>query len=194
MLTKPAIKLPFAAPLEDLEPFSHVFHRWIQDDVIPGMPLDVADYTHVPRGPSIILIGHEADHVIDQSEGPIGLVYNRKRRLEGTDEERLSACLGRLVIAARLLVSAPELGGTLAFAGDRLRLVFNDRLAHPNDDAGFAALAPVVEQVLAQAWGTAPQLARDTEDPRHRLTVHARFAAPVGLDEIAERLAVSAAT
>lgn len=33
-----------------------VFHRWIQRGGIPEMPIDVADYAHIPAGPGVILV------------------------------------------------------------------------------------------------------------------------------------------
>ena len=63
-----AIKL-FVAPDPtvpvDLEPFTPLFHEFIQKASVPGLLIDVADYAHVPNGPGIILIGNEVDYGID---------------------------------------------------------------------------------------------------------------------------------
>ena len=77
--------------------FIPVFHRWIQEDLVPGIPLDVADYRHVPNGPGVILIGHDADWGMDQHEGPLGLIYNHKRNLQGSDQEKLVFVLKQLL-------------------------------------------------------------------------------------------------
>ena len=42
-----------------------VFHRWIQTQAVDGLLIDVADYTHLPTGPAVILIAHEGQYSID---------------------------------------------------------------------------------------------------------------------------------
>ena len=45
-----------------LEPLIPVFHGWIENQVAKDeLLIDVADYSHVPAGPGIVLIGHEAN-------------------------------------------------------------------------------------------------------------------------------------
>ncbi len=56
-----------------------IFHRWIQDHVCPELLIDVADYRHVPNGPGVMLIGHEANYSLDMTKGRLGLLYNRKQ-------------------------------------------------------------------------------------------------------------------
>jgi len=159
----------------DLDPeiFAAIFTRWIQDDVGGGRPYDVADYTHVPDGPLVCLIGFEADHVIDEIEGPFGLLYNRKREGPGDDDRaRLFACLRELREAALRLEKEEEVAGALRFDATNLRLVFNDRLAQPNDDATFAGLRDAIETAAAEVFGVEATARRDDADPRTRLTVH----------------------
>ena len=49
----------------DLAAYVPIFHGWIQCKILDGVPIDVADYAHVPDGPGVMLIGHEADRSID---------------------------------------------------------------------------------------------------------------------------------
>ena len=72
----------------DLAPVIPVFHSWIQDQIFAELLLDVADYRHVHHGPGLMLIGHEADYSLDQTDGVLGLRYNRKAPLPGTNLER----------------------------------------------------------------------------------------------------------
>src|SRR4029077_431582 len=76
-----AIKLFATRPIarEELPPFIGVFHRFIQEAVVPGLLVDVADYAHVPDGPGVILIGHDVDYGIDLAGGRTGLLTTRKR-------------------------------------------------------------------------------------------------------------------
>ncbi|TVR15596.1 MAG: hypothetical protein EA401_02555 [Planctomycetota bacterium] len=150
-----------------------VFHRWIQEDVVGGIPLDVADYRHVPNGPGVLLIGHDADWGVDEHEGPHGLIYNHKRNLQGeTDADRIAFCVQQLLHAVKVLHSEDSLD--IRFSSERLRLVFNDRLQQPNDDSTFEALRPAIETALSQVFGEQVEamIERDTTDPRWRLTVH----------------------
>jgi len=47
------------APGANLEPLIPVFHSWIENQNGDELLIDVADYTHVPAGPGVVLIGHE---------------------------------------------------------------------------------------------------------------------------------------
>lgn len=191
-IDKLLVKFFAVEPPERIADAIDVFHRWIQEDAIDGMPLDVADYAHVPDGPGIILIGHEADHAVDETEGPVGYLYRRKRGLVGSDEERVTAALAAAVAAARLLCADARLG--LKLDASRVRLTFNDRLAQPNTDAGWAAVAPAIEAALRTAYGDVDvMLEREANDPRARLTVTAGAPGPLGIDALAERLAPSRA-
>src|SRR5208282_5773091 len=57
-----------------------VFHRWIQRGGLPEMPIDVADYVHLPAGPGVILVCQEAAYSLDNNDGRLGLLYQRKTR------------------------------------------------------------------------------------------------------------------
>ena len=76
----------------DPERFIELFHRWVATQAMAEMLIDVADYRHVPNGPSVVLVGHEADYVLDNTGGRYGLVYNRKAPLDGNDGPLLTLC------------------------------------------------------------------------------------------------------
>ncbi|MEE3185869.1 MAG: hypothetical protein VX310_08895, partial [Gemmatimonadota bacterium] len=80
-----------------------VFHRWIQENRIPGTLIDVHDYTHVPDGPGVLLVAHEWHLRTDEAGGRIGLEYELKREGSGTLDERLrEAIVGVFAAAAAL--------------------------------------------------------------------------------------------
>jgi len=141
-----------------LEPSEHfevealipVFHRFIRDQVIKELLIDVVDYSHVPDGPGVVLIGHAADYYIGTLDGAYGLVYSRKRGGPGP-EARLEDALRRLINAARLLEQ--ENGLKLRFKSAELSLRLTDRLHAPNDDATFAASKAEVEALFARVYG-----------------------------------------
>jgi len=78
--------------------FIPVFHRFIRENVLDELAIDVADYGHVHEGPGVVLIGHAYDYYWDLGEGRPGLVYTRKREAPAPD--------ARLTDAVRRYVSA----------------------------------------------------------------------------------------
>jgi hypothetical protein len=144
-----------------LEALIPVFHRWIKDGVLPELMIDVANYLHVPEGPGVVLIGHGSDYFMDQGEGRLGLLHNRKRagppqaartpeRSEGANDtldERLTDLARRTLHAAALLEGDPTLAGKLRFATGELLFRVNDRLGAPSSDATFVAVRPELEEL-----------------------------------------------
>jgi len=92
--------------LEELIP---IFHRWIQQKRTSNLLIDVADYSHVPAGPGILLVAHEGNYMVDDLGGRRGLTFYRKQPLAGGMGERLlavareaaSASLSSLLILVR---------------------------------------------------------------------------------------------
>lgn len=125
-----------------------VFHRWIREDSLPGLSIDVADYKHVPDGPGLLLMGHEGDYAWDARYGRLGLVYKHKREWPTeTVEDRLALVWERGKQAVALLQAAPELQG-LSFCIDEVELSFPDRLNVPNTPETFATLQDTIAVVL----------------------------------------------
>ena len=142
-----------------------VFHRWIQTSTVPELLIDVADYSHVPHGPGVMLIGHEAYYSLDMGKGRLGLLYQRKARMEGPDVENLNAAWQTVRAAADLLEQEPEFRGKLQFRRDEVAITLNDRLLYPNTAATWVAAEPVLCAVL-----DGYTLVRN-EDPRERFAV-----------------------
>lgn len=143
-----------------------LFHGWIQARGLDGVPIDVADYKHVPDGPGIMLIGHEADRSIDFGEGRPGVVYQRKRDLGGTLEERFALTLEAVDRTAADIEADPAAGGVV-FDRDEILVRINDRLAAPNDDDTLAAIGPALEAALARVRpGRTATVVRVADDPK----------------------------
>lgn len=165
-----------------------LFHRWIQEHRLEGTLIDVADYAHVPDGPGVVLIGFEADYYLDSAEGPAGLLYSRKRPLEGALPARLRTALRAALDACAKLEAEPEFEGSVRFRGDEALFIANDRLLAPNTEEAFAALRPPLEETFRALWGGEVRLEREAGDPRRRLSVRARSARPAGVAELLGRL------
>jgi len=70
----------------NLEPLIPVFHNWIENQNGEELLIDVADYSHVPAGPGVVLIGHEGNYSVDNTDGRLGVRYNRKAAQDGDNQ------------------------------------------------------------------------------------------------------------
>lgn len=160
-----------AAPLapERLVP---VFHRCIQQGLLPGLPIDVADYAHVTPGPGVLLVGHEGSWAWGDDDGVRALSYYARRPFGASFGERLRTVLARAVAAAAVVAASPELDGAVSFPGSGLTVFANDRLRAPNTAQGAEALRAAVLPVLDALWpGTDWTVAVAHDDPRARLAL-----------------------
>ncbi len=126
----------------DLEMLVPVLHGWIRDKVFDELLLDIADYRHVHQGPGIVLIGHQGDYAIEDTDGRFGIRYNRKAALEGSNQDRLKQATRAALNACQRLESDPSLQGALRFDGKNIEVFINDRLLAPNNEATRAAAEP----------------------------------------------------
>jgi hypothetical protein len=171
-LHKIVVKLFAADPSSvKLDEFIPVFHRWIQKHVVEGMLIDVADYAHLPQGPGVVLVAHEADYFMDTMEGPLGLLYNRKMSSPGRVSDRIAAAFKTALVACVKLENEPEFQGRLKFRADEALFLANDRLHAPNNDDTFQALRSDIAAALARAYPSSFDLRRVSEDARSRLSV-----------------------
>ncbi|HXG53615.1 MAG TPA: hypothetical protein VNN77_19615 [candidate division Zixibacteria bacterium] len=174
-LQKLAVKLfttdPGRPPLAD---FIEVFHRWIQQG--EGNYHDVADYSHMQGGPGIVLVAYDANVSIDETDNRRGLLYSRKARLDGSNQEILRAVLTAALENCRRLEEEPLFGGVVRFSGNELLFSVNDRLGAPNNDECYEALKSEVA-ILAGLLYPCASLGFDRDpDPRKRLNL--RLTAP----------------
>ena len=88
----------------DSKDFIPVFHTWIQNKVIVDhLLIDVADYSHIPDGPGVMLIAHEGHFSLDQENLIPGIMYMRKTETEGSFKERFMKVLSTTRQAANRL-------------------------------------------------------------------------------------------
>jgi hypothetical protein len=169
------IKLYLKDSGADLASVIPIFHSWIQNQVFNELLIDVADYRHVHHGPGLMLIGHEADYSLDQTDGRLGLRYNRKSPLAGTNLERLVQATRAALIAAQRLEADTRVNQSLSFNGQDLQLIMNDRLLAPNDKATRESLEPDIKTFAANLFRHAGYSLSFDPDPRHLLSaaIHA---------------------
>lgn len=150
--------------------FIPVFQRWIQQQTVEGLLIDVADYQHVFHGPGVMLISHEGDYAYDLGEGRPGLRYILKRGPESDAPTALLTAVRRAVQAVDALEAEPALNG-LRFDRRALRIAFADRLRYPNQPDAYDAARPWLEAAGETLFGARPSLHREENDPREPLTV-----------------------
>jgi len=182
------IKFPTTDPGFPARELVPVFHRWIQTGALPGhLLIDVADYDHVPEGPGILLVAHEANLGLDLIGGQLGLLYYRKQPLAGDLAARLRACAGIALQACRMLEREPALGGRLRFNAGQLELFANDRLRAPNAAATYDALQPTLDALLRTLYGDAKCTVTRPTDARSRFGVSVSGPAAT-VDQLLSRL------
>ena len=173
----------------DLTRIIPVFHRWIQEGVLTDeLAIDVADYRHVPDGPGVILVAHEAIYGMDLGDGALGLLYDRRAVVEGTTQERLLQAARAALNACRLLEEEPDLEGTLCFDGGRIQVSVNDRAIAPNTDDTDRALRPELERLLEALWGAGDHAIERLGEPRDRYRLGACAGRQIPVAEILGRL------
>lgn len=166
----------------------NVFHDWIKRQVGLGTLIDVADYRHVPDGPGVMLITHEANFAMDHTEGRrLGLLYQRKTDQTGDTAARILAAVGQAVTACQMLTRDPHVRGTLDFNAGELWVIANDRLRAPNTDAAYDQLRPHLQQVGERLFG-GHALSRVNNDDRERLAAQLVSTAPVSLDDLVAKV------
>jgi hypothetical protein len=165
--------------VEDQENFDRrrmieVFHRWIQENRLPGTLIDVHDYTHVPNGPGVILVAHEWHLRMDETGGRIGLEYELKRCGEGNFSERLGAAIVSVLEAAVALEKDTSEDNPVKFVSSEMVLRFTDRLAVPATEAAFDEVTGELESLLTGLYGDVRVEFERVGYPQGPLTIHVR--------------------
>ncbi len=136
-----------------LHNFIPVFHRWIQEDKLEGMLVDVTEYTHVHHGPGVLIIAQEANYSVDEANGKRGFMYAQKRVPEKKAEEYLKTAFRRTLQAASFLENEKEFSGKLKFSNGHFEVTINDRLAAPGGSASQAEIEKHLKPFLDHLYG-----------------------------------------
>ena len=188
-LQKFGIKLFAAEPANTtLAEFIPLFHRWIQNRLVDGLLIDVADYSHVVDGPGILLIGHEGNYAIDDAGGRRGLLYVRKQPLPNGLSERLARGMEIALTACRELERTPDLAGRLKFRTDEILIFANDRSIAPNTDETWRACEPALSELFSRLLPQARIALEREPDPKERFAVTMRARSEVDVATLLGRL------
>jgi hypothetical protein len=172
-----------------LEPLVPIFHRWIQEKVFDEMLLDVADYRHVYAGPGVMLIGHEANYSVDNTDNKLGVLYNRKAILEGTNQDRLTQAMRAALYACQKLEAEPKMNGGIRFNRKEIQLFINDRFLAPNAPETREAFAPELKIFCTQLFRGNCCAGVYEGDPRKRFAVTLDLQQPISAETLLANLA-----
>src|SRR5262249_45789882 len=163
-------------------------HSWIQDQVCEELLLDVADYRHVHQGPGIVLIGHEADYSIDNTDGRLGIRYNRKASVEGRNRDRLWQAVRAALIAAQHLQQDTHLNSKCQFNGHDFEIFVNDRILVPNTADTRQATEGEFRTFLNALLSPVAYNLEFQTDPRRLFGARIRTEQPLSIVELLEAL------
>jgi hypothetical protein len=172
-----------------LEPLIPVFHSWIEAQNGDELLIDVADYTHVPAGPGIVLIGHEGNYSVDNTDNRLGVRYNRKATFGGGNQECLAQAARAALTACRRLEAEPRLGGSFRFNGQDIEIFVNDRLIAPNNAATREAFDADFHLFSQKLFRGKEYSISYGDDPRSLFTAYVKAARPFPVAELLDALA-----
>ena len=177
----------------DLEELIPVFHRWIREEVMEDeLPIDVAGYSHVPKGPGVVIVCDQAHYYFDERAGRAGLRYRGRRVARGAGEDGITRAFRSLLRAAALLEKEPALGGRYRFRTDQVEFGVNDRLRAPSDEKTLAAVRPALESAVKALYGKPAKSIALSSGPREPFMVSIETGASPSVDALLEQLAAAA--
>jgi hypothetical protein len=168
----------------DIQAAVPVFHKWIQAQIFDELLLDVADYSHVPDGPGVVLIGHDADYALDNTNGRLGVRYNRKAPLSGTNRDRLDHATRSALRAFERLAQDLKLN----FNGREIEVVINDRLLAPNNPDTRTAIEPEFEDLFGRLFAGSHFVLTHPSEPRRLFGVIAKAEQEFSLNSLLANL------
>jgi hypothetical protein len=172
----------------NLEPLIPVFHNWIENQNGDELLIDVADYTHVPAGPGIVLIGHEGNYSVDNTGNRLGVRYNRKAAFDGGNQDCLAQAARSALTACRRLEEEPRLEKKFLFNGQDIEIFVNDRLVAPNTDSTREALDAEFQTFSRKMFRGKEYSISYGADPRSLFTAFVKAARPFSVAELLEAL------
>ncbi len=173
----------------DVEELVPVFHRWIREDLLEDeLPIDVAGYAHVPKGPGTVVICDHAQYALEERAGRFGLRYRGRRVARGAGEEAVVRAFRSVLRAASLLEKEADLGGRYRFETGRVEFGITDRLAAPSRPETLAAVRPTLESALKTIYGTPAKSMTLASGPREPFLVAIEAGAAPAVDALLGQL------
>lgn len=166
--------------------FRETFTQWIQEEKLPGLLIDVADYTHMHHGPGVVLVAHEGNWSFDETAGRQGLLYVSKVPSKAPVPARLTAALAS-ALQACVLVESDARFPDLRFDAENLCIGVNDRLV-PASEAAFAALENETRTLISKLCGSGNIRFKREDDARRRMSLEVQVRGATSAAELLVRL------
>lgn len=178
------------APIDtlDLGSVIPVFHRWIQERASEELLLDVTDYRHVRAGPGVILIGHEANYSLDNHGNRLGVRYNRKAQVDGSNQDRLRLATLAALHACLRLQKDLNVEGDPLFNGQEIEIFTNDRALAPNDADTRGVFLSELDPFLGKFFAGESYSLDFRPDPRSLLGATVKTLRPFAVEELLNNL------
>jgi hypothetical protein len=126
----------------------------------------------------VILVCREAAYSLDNNDGRLGLLYQRKTEDDSSDQASLNWAYDSAVSACRRLEDEPEFKGH-RFDEREFAIAWNDRAHYPNTDESWERVRPSVVAFLDALFGVGGyKLIRTGQDRRERLGAEVRAVGP----------------
>jgi hypothetical protein len=142
----------------------------------------------VKEGPGVLLIAHEANYSLDETDGKRGLLYLQKRPGEKTAGEHLRTAFRRAFQTCRLLEEDTQFKGKLKFNSLHFRVFINDRLTAPYGAKNHEELEGDLRPFLDKLFGGAPYLILPEKDPKKRVGFEVKVEGSLSSEELLARL------
>lgn len=140
----------------------NLFHDWIREEDEDKVLLDVADYSHVPNGPGIILVGFYENiyFEINGKHPAFAVVY--KRPIDGDNTSKVKHVFSKAVIFANKFQQAFE--GKVTLDTENIKLGLNDRYYKREDvETHLKESISKLDDSLNLGWEA---LSQDGRDPK----------------------------
>lgn len=132
----------------DAEAVVSPFHRYIREDSVGGIPIDVARYAHVVNGPGVLIIGHQLDYAIDYAEGRAGISVTRKRDADGSFADQVRVLAAETARLSLLLQGEDGIGEAARVGTGEALVTILDRYEAPNDDETLVRVEPALRDAF----------------------------------------------
>ena len=167
----------------DSKDFIPVFHNWIQDKVVDDhLLIDVADYSHIPDGPGVMLIAHEGHFSLDQENYQSGIMYMRKTEIEGDFIQRFNKVLTTTIEAANRLTKN-NINKDVDFKNNSFRFIANDRLCAENTADNQELYKQEIQKALNNKYLDSNLEFEDVSAENERLAFTVRFSSEINFLE-----------
>ncbi len=163
--------------------FVPVIHNQIQDKAIDDhLLIDVADYSHIPDGPGVMLIAHEGNFSLDQESQQPGIMYMRKTEIVGSFTERFNTVLSTVIKAANRLHDN-NMSKQIDFTPNSFRFIANDRLYAENTADNQDLYKQKIQKALDEKYPDSQFEFVDVSDENERLAFTVNFSNDIDILE-----------